>query len=324
MFDYNDSDSDSSIAIEPSVRVSPRGRSATAVDRESSASGHASRLPRSVASSSAHPIYFPIKHCCERVFAGCLLVLVSPLILALVALVRLTSKGPGIYRQERVGLNRTTFDVFKLRTMYQNAEADGQAKWSQKGDPRITPLGRFLRKTHLDELPQLWNVVVGDMSLTGPRPERPCICEKLASHIRGYYARTNVKPGITGVAQINLEPDCTIDDVRRKQCLDLHYIEHANAWLDLRMIFATVLRMIGIRGSVVTRWMGLCRKDVIEAAGLTESGRHTSRTIDSLSTCKSSASTKEFESMVAVPTASFKPESSDTRRLRIDRKSRPK
>ena len=162
------------------------------------------------------------------------------------------------------------------------------------------------------------------MSLTGPRPERPCICEKLASHIRGYYARTNVKPGITGIAQINLEPDCTIDDVRRKQCLDLHYIQHANAWLDMRMIFATVLRMFGIRGSVVTRWMGLCRKDVIEAAGLTESDRHTSRTIDSLSTCKSSSSTKEFEAMVAVPAPKFETKSKSTSHTRIDRKSRPK
>ncbi|WP_353620942.1 sugar transferase [Rhodopirellula sp. JC639] len=324
MFEFNDSDSDSSVAIKSSEPASHGSRSVVYASHESDTANCQSRPRRSPRVSPAHPVYFPIKHCCERLFAACLLILVSPLILVLIALVRLTSKGPGIYRQERVGLNRCTFDVFKLRTMYQDAEADGQAKWSQKGDPRITSLGRFLRRTHLDELPQLWNVVTGDMSLTGPRPERPCICEKLAGHIRGYYARTNVKPGITGVAQINLEPDRTINDVRRKQCLDLHYIENANAWLDLRMVFATVLRMFGIRGAVVTRWMGLCRKDVLEAAGLSESERHGSRTIESLPSLKPSDATQEFEAMVAVQVPEFETKSGATRSLRIDRKSTPK
>ena len=152
--------------------------------------------------------------------------------------------------------------------MYEDAESDGVAKWAAQRDNRITPVGAFLRKTHLDELPQLWNVVRGEMSLTGPRPERPSICEKLALHIDDYYRRTAIKPGVTGLAQINLEPDRSIDDVRRKQCLDLHYIENANAWLDLRMLVATVMRMFGLRGAFVMKFMGLCRRDVLEEAGL--------------------------------------------------------
>lgn len=324
MFDFNDSDSDSSVAIEPPVKQ--RSRSATteyapAGSPTWSANRRADRISRA---ETDHPIYFPIKHCCERLFAAVLLVAVSPLILVLIALVRLTSKGPGIYRQERVGLDRKTFDVFKLRTMYQDAEADGQAKWSQKGDPRITPLGRFLRRTHMDELPQLWNVVVGDMSLTGPRPERPCICKKLNHHIDNYYARTSVKPGITGVAQINLEPDRTIDDVRRKQCLDMHYIENANAWLDFRMVMATVLRMVGIRGSVVTRWMGLCRKDIIEQAGLADSKQHDSRSIASLPDSDPEDAAVEFETLVAVDYEKPNPKRTRSHRIRFDRKSRPK
>ncbi len=258
--------------------------------------------------------------------AGSVLMLVAlaPLILALVVLVRLTSKGPGIYCQERVGLGRKSFDVYKLRTMVQDAEADGQAKWSQKGDPRITPIGAFLRKTHLDELPQLWNVVAGDMSLTGPRPERPSICSKLSAHVDDYYARNLVKPGITGLAQINLEPDRTIDDVRRKQCLDLNYIENANAWLDVRMIFATVLRMFGIKGSVVTRWMGLCRKDVIERAGLSIAQLELKRQKLNEALPPKTESAKQFESMVKVGGKPAAGASAQQPQLRVDRRQHPK
>jgi hypothetical protein len=112
-------------------------------------------------------------------------------------------------------------------------------------------------------LPQLLNVAFGEMSLVGPRPERPEICEDLARHIGGYYDRNAVKPGVTGLAQINLPPDETVDDVRRKQILDMHYIAEANWWLDLRMLVATALRMIGIKGELVMKWMGLCRRDLL-------------------------------------------------------------
>ena len=255
---------------------------------------------RAVSKSYSESVYLRAKYALERALAGVLLVALSPLIVALIALVRLTSKGPGLYRQERVGLNRKPFYVIKLRTMYDDAEADGQAKWSQKGDPRITPLGRFLRKTHLDELPQLWNVFTGDMSMTGPRPERPCICARLSKHIPNYYSRILVKPGITGISQINLEPDRTIDDVRRKQCLDLHYIETLNCWLDVRIVFATLLRVFGIRGDLVTKWMGLCRKSVLESNGLSTKAlaeqQHAAS--DRKATCDGSET--EFNSMVAI------------------------
>ena len=212
--------------------------------------------------------YFRRKYQVERLLAVLLLVLSAPLILLLIALVRLTSQGPGVYRQKRVGLHGEEFYMFKLRTMRDDAEADGVPTWCAKNDPRITRVGRVLRDTHLDELPQLWNVVRGEMSLTGPRPERPSICERLALHIDGYYRRTVVRPGVTGLSQINLEPDRTIEDVLRKQCLDLYYIENANAWLDVRMLTATVLRMFGLRGVTVMRLMGLCRLHVLRDAGL--------------------------------------------------------
>lgn len=269
----SDSASDRSVTVQWAVCDMPGYGAEEFGDLKSPTTAKGGGVPRRLRPNDFRCVYFKIKDPCERLLAGLALFAVSPLILLLVALVRLTSKGPGIYRQERVGLNQATFDVFKLRTMFIDAEADGQAKWSQKGDSRITLLGRFLRRTHLDELPQLFNVAAGDMSLTGPRPERPCICEKLQSQICGYYDRTVVKPGITGLAQINLEPDSCIDDVRRKQCLDLNYIEHASPWLDLRIIMTTVLRVVGIRGPVVTRWMGLCRISLIESAGLTQRNR---------------------------------------------------
>lgn len=203
--------------------------------------------------------YFRRKYAVERGLAIVLFCLVSPLIVLLIALIRMTSRGPGIYRQKRVGLHGETFDVLKLRSMYVDAEVGGKPVWATKKDRRITPLGRFLRKSHLDELPQLWNVIRGEMALTGPRPERPQICEVLVTFIDDYYHRNAVKPGVTGLAQINLEPDETIADVKRKQYLDMHYIENANAWLDLRMLAATCLRVFGIKGDLVMKTFRLCR-----------------------------------------------------------------
>lgn len=161
-------------------------------------------------------------------------------------------------------MNGKLFDVVKLRSMIVDAESNGEAKWCVTNDARITTVGRILRRLHLDELPQLYNVVKGEMSLVGPRPERPEICEKLAQQIACYYDRNTVKPGITGLAQINLPPDETIDDVRRKQVLDLHYIDQANAWLDARIMILTGLYLIGINGEKLIEMMGLNRKHLIE------------------------------------------------------------
>lgn len=207
--------------------------------------------------------FFRQKYLADRLLGSALLVLTSPLIVLLYGLVKLTSPGPGFYRQERVGLNGETFQILKLRSMVNNAERKGQAVWCVKNDARVTWLGRILRRLHLDELPQLWNVARGEMSLVGPRPERPQICASLAKKIDGYYDRVAVKPGVTGLAQINLPPDESFDDVLRKQTLDLRYIDETGWWLEFRIITATAMRMIGIRGETVMRMMCLCRRSLL-------------------------------------------------------------
>lgn len=194
--------------------------------------------------------YVRLKYFVDRVVAISLLAVLWPLILVLWLAVKATSPGTGFYLQDRVGLNGKVFRVIKLRSMCRNAEKGGQLIWSNKSDSRVTPLGRLLRKLHLDELPQLWNVARGEMSLVGPRPERPEITVSLEKLIPHYHSRHRVKPGITGLAQVNLEPDTNVNLTRKKQILDCRYIENSNLWLDLRLIFATSLRVIGIPGDV--------------------------------------------------------------------------
>ncbi len=210
--------------------------------------------------------FFQLKYIVERLLGAGLLVLVSPLVLVLWCLVKLTSKGPGFYRQRRIGLNRKVFYVVKLRTMIFDAQPEGKEIRACKNDRRITRVGKFLRKTHLDELPQLFNVAAGDMVLVGPRPEQPGICKDvLAPAIEGYYDRVKVKPGITGLSQINLEPDSAIEDAMQKQVLDLHYINSTNGWLEFRILLATVLRVFGISGATVMSWMGLRRQRLLDS-----------------------------------------------------------
>lgn len=193
--------------------------------------------------------YFKFKYLLESAVAVCLLAVLWPVILILWLAVKASSPGNGFYTQSRVGLNGKIFKVVKLRSMCCNAESGGKFRWSNRADSRITPLGKILRKLHLDELPQLWNVACGEMSLVGPRPERPEITASLEKLIPGYHLRHRVKPGITGLAQVNLEPDININSTRKKQILDLRYIENANMLLDSRLIFATSLRVVGIPGT---------------------------------------------------------------------------
>src|SRR5262245_48106883 len=175
------------------------------------------------------------KRACDFGFGTVLLALALPVIAATWALVRLTSPGPGFYSQVRVGLRGRHYRIYKIRTMTHNCEAGSGAKWATKGDSRITPVGRILRKLHLDELPQLWNVLRGDMSLVGPRPERPEFVVPLEREVAGYTERHRVRPGVTGLAQIQLPADTDVESVRTKLVLDRHYVENASLWLDLRI-----------------------------------------------------------------------------------------
>jgi lipopolysaccharide/colanic/teichoic acid biosynthesis glycosyltransferase len=189
-----------------------------------------------------------------------------PVIGLLVLLVRLTSRGPGIFRQVRVGLNGKTYMMYKLRSMRVDAEAATGAVWSTKHDPRVTCLGRFLRLVHLDEFPQLFNAVRGDMALIGPRPERPEFVHTLARQLPGYLGRLAVRPGITGLAQINLPPDTDLDSVRRKLVLDLEYVERGGWWLDLRIFAATFLRLLHLPTHWLVALLGLRRSVQLSSA----------------------------------------------------------
>jgi lipopolysaccharide/colanic/teichoic acid biosynthesis glycosyltransferase len=176
---------------------------------------------------------------------------VLPFALGLVALaavaVKLTSPGPVFYTQTRVGLNGRKYKIIKIRTMRVNCEAVSGIQWSQKGDSRITRVGRFLRTTHIDELPQLFNVLMGQMSLVGPRPERPEVIQAkgLNQLVPGYRHRLRVKPGVTGLAQCQLPADSDVTSVRYKVVYDLYYVERMSLLLDLRLIAATLFRAAG-------------------------------------------------------------------------------
>jgi sugar transferase (PEP-CTERM system associated) len=172
-----------------------------------------------------------------------------PVMLLAALAVRLTSPGPALYRQTRVGLYGAPFTIYKFRSMYRDAEAGTGAVWAKKNDPRVTPLGRFLRKTRIDELPQLFNVLGGDMSIVGPRPERPEFVKTHIGQIRYYAQRHSVKPGITGWAQINHKYGDTMEDVVKKLEYDLYYIKNMSLALDTYIIFHTAKTMLLSRGS---------------------------------------------------------------------------
>ncbi|GAY21057.1 sugar transferase [Sphingobium fuliginis] len=172
-----------------------------------------------------------------------LLLLTGPIILLAAILVKLDSKGPAFYRQQRVGLYGEEFWIVKLRTMRQDAELSGQAVWAEKDDPRITRLGYWLRKLRIDELPQTWTVLKGEMSFVGPRPERRQFVEDLEQHLRYYAERHMVKPGITGWAQINYPYGASIEDARNKLEYDLYYAKNYTPFLDLLILIQT-LRVI--------------------------------------------------------------------------------
>jgi len=209
----------------------------------------------------AVPQYFERKRRAIRGLALVLLLTAGPLMFVLCILIRLTSRGPAIFSQTRTGKDGQPFKVLKLRTMYGDAERVTGPVWCSIGDSRITPLGGALRFLHLDELPQLINVVRGEMDLVGPRPERPEIIESenLMECVPSYADRLRVLPGVTGLAQINLPSDQTIECVHDKVALDLEYINTAGFGLDLRILVCTALRMLGVRHGIAVRLLRLNR-----------------------------------------------------------------
>lgn len=167
------------------------------------------------------------------------LTITSPILLFAAILIKIDSRGPIIYKQERLGKDNKVFKIYKMRSMRQDAEKGTGAVWAKKNDPRITSLGRILRKSRIDEIPQLVNVFRGDMSLVGPRPERPELVLQLKKQIRDYEKRLIVKPGITGLAQVLHKYDESIEDVRKKVQYDLAYIKNRNISTDLRIMAQT-------------------------------------------------------------------------------------
>ncbi len=205
-----------------------------------------------------HPLTHLGKRMLDITIAIIGLILTAPLFPLIALVVKLDSPGPVFYKQMRIGYQRenyiSLFMMIKFRTMRADAEKKSGPVWAQKNDPRITKMGLFLRKTRLDELPQLWNVLVGEMSVVGPRPERPGMCNKLESNIPFYTERTyDVVPGVTGLAQVYLGYDETIEDVRRKVGFDHAYaLALSNPWewlkMDLWIMFKTVVVMVTGKG----------------------------------------------------------------------------
>jgi len=176
------------------------------------------------------------------------LVIVAP-VMAIVALaIKLDSRGPIFYNQERVGRFGQLFNIYKFRSMRIDAETAGPVWASRDEDPRVTSLGRMLRRTHLDELPQLFNVLKGEMSLVGPRPERPCFVEQLDREIPRYDERLFIKPGMTGLAQVHYRYDATMADVKKKLRFDLLYIKRMCLMLDARILAWTAVVVLTGRG----------------------------------------------------------------------------
>lgn len=216
-----------------------------------------------------------VKNVSDRILALVLVLFLLPLIGLVALTIRFTSSGPVIYRQVRIGMNRRTtlrstgragayydvydrrtldlpgrpFIIYKFRTMIDGAENAAGPVWAQKDDPRVTALGRILRKLRIDEIPQLFNVLKGDMSMIGPRPERPTFVRDLVGELPEYAIRLRVKPGITGLAQVEQEYDTCLEDVKSKLRYDLDYIRDLSLWNDMKIIVRTVGVVLSMKGT---------------------------------------------------------------------------
>jgi lipopolysaccharide/colanic/teichoic acid biosynthesis glycosyltransferase len=214
--------------------------------------------------TQARSPYVLIRTVADRLVALTLLVAAAPVIAMAALLVKLTSRGPAFYSQTRLGLGGRLFTIYKIRTMIHNCESLTGPRWSIPGDPRVTRVGRFLRASHLDELPQLVNVVRGDMNLIGPRPERPEFLADLQRELPHYTNRLAIRPGVTGLAQIQLPADTDLDSVRRKLAYDLFYIHRIGLWLDLRILVCTAFYAIGIPYNALREWFRIPDTEMVE------------------------------------------------------------
>ena len=187
--------------------------------------------------------YFEVAKEVLDIFLGLVaLIVFLPILAICTAIIKLSSKGPVFYTQLRVGKRGKIFRMYKLRTMYAKAESSTGAVWASPGDPRVVSTCRWMRRSHVDELPQLINVIKGEMSIVGPRPERPEMAQKLERLLPDFRKRLEVRPGITGLAQVNNGYDGSVDGARRKLKADLEYIQHRTWSTELRILFRTLSR----------------------------------------------------------------------------------
>ncbi len=205
--------------------------------------------------------YFRFKWYVDVAVVIVTLPIIGSAILFFMLLTKLTSKGQVIYTQIRCGKDGKLFKMYKIRSMVVDAESQSGVTWSKGRDPRITTVGRIMRRLHVDELPQIYNVWRGDVNVIGPRPERPEFIEKLSVDVPGYEYRMLVMPGLTGYAQVNLPPDTGLEDVHRKLVLDLEYIERASFWFDMRILAGTAFKFVRSRyfDRLPLRVFGICR-----------------------------------------------------------------
>lgn len=213
-----------------------------------------------------HRWYLPLKFIGEWCAALVLSVFAWPVILVLALLVKLTSRGPAFYTQVRLGKDGRPFTIYKLRTMIHKCESLTGPRWAIPDDPRVTPIGHFLRKAHLDELPQLLNVLRGEMALIGPRPERPEFFPELERALPRYRQRLAVRPGVTGLAQVLNPADTDLQSVHRKLGFDLFYVEWVSPWLDLRILISTLFYAVGIPSEAYRRFLAVPEAATLMAA----------------------------------------------------------
>lgn len=187
--------------------------------------------------------------CFDCLLAIVFLVLAAPVMFPIALAIRLEDGGPVLYRQTRIGLRGRTFEMFKFRSMRVDAEASGIALWASENDPRVTRVGRFIRRTRIDELPQLVNVLIDDMRLVGPRPERPAFVRALTAELPLYARRNLLKPGITGWAQVRYRYAASVAEAARKLEYDLYYVERRSPALDLRILLETAWIVVTMRGA---------------------------------------------------------------------------